>query len=128
MNQLNFVAVWVLHKGDHGRAASDGSGFSGDFSACLANFFASSLRIGHAQGNVAVSRAYLVGRNAVVISELNLRLVRVAGVADKGEVVFLLWALGGTKQLHAHGLGIARWHDDPGGLAFSGADRAEDPR
>jgi len=46
--QLNFVTVWVLHKGDHGRATGDGACFAGNFPACLANFFASSLRIGHA--------------------------------------------------------------------------------
>ena len=46
-NQLNFVTVWVLHKGDDGRATGDGASFSGDFAARLANFFASSLRIGY---------------------------------------------------------------------------------
>jgi hypothetical protein len=31
-------------------------------------------------------------------------------------------------EVHAHGLGVARGHDDPGSLAFRGADRCEYPR
>lgn len=35
---------------------------------------------------------------------------------------------GDLLEVHAHGLGVARWHDDPGSLALSGADCTEDPR
>jgi len=31
-------------------------------------------------------------------------------------------------EVHAHGLDVARRHDDPGSLTLSGADCTEDPR
>lgn len=34
---------------------------------------------------------------------------------------------GDLFQMHVHRLGVAAGHDDTGGLAFSGTDRAEDP-
>ena len=55
---------------------------------------------------MAISRANFIGCNAIVVSEFNLGLVGVAGVADEGEVVLLLGALGGTQQLHTHSVGI----------------------
>jgi hypothetical protein len=33
-------------------------------------------------------------------------LIRIAGVTDKSEVVLLLGALGGAKQLHTHSAGV----------------------
>ena len=34
---------------------------------------------------------------------------------------------GDLLEMHAHRLAVATGHDDAGGLAFSGADRAEEP-
>src|SRR5512147_378824 len=34
---------------------------------------------------------------------------------------------GDLLEVHAHRLAVAPWHDDPGGFAFSGTDRTEQP-
>jgi len=34
---------------------------------------------------------------------------------------------GDLLEMHAHGLAVASGHDDAGSVAFSGADRAEQP-
>ena len=78
MYQFDFVAIGIGHKGNHGAAAFDGAGLPGDLASGGANFFASGVGIGHAQGNVAVGGAQVVVVGAPVVGQLQFGLGRIA--------------------------------------------------
>src|SRR5207244_4418110 len=50
--------------------------------------------------------AQLVALDAVVVGELEHRAALLAVVADEGELVLLLWTVGGAQQLHTEHFGI----------------------
>ena len=107
LDQLNFVAVGVRHKSNHGAAAFDGACFAGHIAASGLDLLAGCIGIGHTQSNMTVSRTHVVALSAPVVGQLDLRLTRVAAFkAEKGQRVLVLGVLGRAQQLHADDVGV----------------------
>ncbi len=106
LNQLDLVAVRVLHEGDDGAAPGDRAGLAGDLATGCLDACAGRGGIVHAQSDVAVGGAQVVVIDAVVVGQLEFGLRRVGLEAEKGQAVFLLGAVGGAQQLHADDLGV----------------------
>ena len=72
----------------------------------LAHALAGGGHVRHTDRDMAEGGAELVALDAVVVGELEHRRALLVVVADEGERILLLGAIGGAQQLHAEHLGV----------------------
>ena len=107
LDQLDLVAVRVGDKGDHGAAALDRAGLARHVAAGGLDLVARGVRVGHADGDVAVGAAHVVAFHAPVVGEFDLGLAGVAAVkAEEGQRVLVFWVFAGAQQLHAQNVSV----------------------
>src|SRR5580765_1102684 len=106
LDELDLVAVGVFDEGDDRSAALDRAGFACDLAAAAANCIAGLGDVGNADGDVAEGAAEVVALDPVVVGELEHGGAVLGVVADEGERVFLLRAVGGAQELHAEDFGV----------------------
>src|SRR5206468_670801 len=106
LNELDLVAVGIFDEGDHRAAALHRSGLARHPSAVAAHFLAGRFDVRHADRHVAERGAELVALDAVVVGELEHGGALLVVIADEGERILLLRAIGGAQELHAEHLGI----------------------
>src|SRR6185436_5442233 len=97
LDELDLVAVGIFHEGDDGRATLHRAGLARDLAAGAPHLGAGARDIRHADGDVAEGAAHLVALDAVVVGELEHGGAVLAAVADEGERIFLIRAVGGAQ-------------------------------
>src|SRR5579859_1451591 len=106
LDELDLVAVGIFDERDHRAAALYRPGLARNSAAIRAHLVAGRAYVGYADRHVTERRAELVALDAVVVGELEHRGALLVVVADEGERVFLLRAIGGAQELHAEHLRI----------------------
>ena len=89
LDQLDFVAVRVGHKGDHGGATFDRSRFARHIPATCLDLLAGGIGVGDAQGDVPVRAAQVIGLDAMVVGQLDFGVIRVVAVTDERQRIFV---------------------------------------
>src|SRR4051812_44327498 len=85
LDQLDLVAVGILHEGDHRGAVLHRARLAGDLATRRADAIADGVDVVDAERDMAVRRADLVGLDAPVERQLDLRLLRISRVAEERE-------------------------------------------
>src|SRR5947209_18510762 len=106
LDELDLVAVGVFDEGDHRLSALHRPGLAGHFAAAFAHALAGGGDIRHADRHMAEGAAEVVALDAVVVSQLEHGRALLVVVADEGERVLLLRAVGSAQELHAEHLGV----------------------
>src|SRR6267142_4725313 len=101
LDELDLVAVGIFDEGDDRGAALHRTRLARHLAAVGAHLVARLLHVRHTDRHMAEGGAELVALDAVVVGELEDCGALLVVVADEGERVLLLGAVGGAQQLHA---------------------------
>src|SRR5436853_341118 len=86
--------------------APPGSRLARERAAGAADLPAGGSHIGHADGHVPESGAEVVAVDAVVVGELEHRVLALIAVSHERQRVLLLGAIGRAQQVHAERFGV----------------------
>ena len=88
MDEFDFVAVWVFHKGNHGGAVFHRASFAHDIAAFGAGRITGGIRVFYFDGDVAIGIAQVVAAGVPIVGEFQNGVVDFIAIADKGQGEF----------------------------------------
>ena len=106
LNQLQLVAIGILHEGDHRAPLTHGPRFTHHLAPLAADRFAGAHDVVDTDGDVAVGRAQVIAAGVPVVGELNHSRVGFLAVAQKGQGETAAGVITAAQQLHAHHFGV----------------------
>src|SRR5438046_7215225 len=106
LDQLDLVTIWVLPQGDYRGAALDWSRLAGDRASFFAHRAACRGGVGNLDGDMSVSGVEIVSIDAVIVGQLQHRVLSLVVIADERQRVFLFRPIGGPQKRHAEHAGV----------------------
>ena len=106
LDQLQLVAIGILHEGDHRAPLAHRPRFAHHLAPLAADRLAGADDVVNPNGDMAVGRAQLVAAGIPVVGEFNHGRVGLLAIAHKGQGETAAGVIAATQQLHAHHFGV----------------------
>src|SRR5690606_14892989 len=106
LDELDFVAVGVFYKGDHGGAVLHGAGFARHLAAFLLDLFTGFVGVFDFERDVAIAVAEVVGIGVPVVGELDDGAFAFVLVAHEGQRELAFGVVFAAQDAHAQHVGV----------------------